>query len=207
MLVAQTATVTGRVLDGSDAVVPGVRVEVRSIESGLVSGTESNAEGFYNLPSLLPGRYDLSLSKQGFVTVRQTNLALAVQQVARLDVMLRLGELSQSVEVSAPYGPKTRPAAPQGHPVDAGLCETSELERASAPETPRIKQEAPKSWTRRRPSAYQPFITDAAWRGGYDFVGSGGVAVVIVQHASQALPALDGTRRSQMARLRADDPV
>jgi len=42
---------------------------------------------------------------------------------------------------------------------------------------------------------------------GHDFVGSGGVAVVIVQHASQALTALDGTRRSQMARLRADDPV
>ena len=63
------------------------------------------------------------------------------------------------------YGPKTRSAAPQGHPVDAGLCETSELEPASAPETPRIKQEAPKSWTRRRPSAYQPFITDASMAG------------------------------------------
>ncbi|MFM7073525.1 MAG: SDR family NAD(P)-dependent oxidoreductase, partial [Planctomycetota bacterium] len=41
-----------------------------------------------------------------------------------------------SVEI--PYGPKTRSASPQGHPVDAGLCETSEFEPANAPaETPR----------------------------------------------------------------------
>jgi len=68
----------------------------------------------------------------------------------------------EMVRATTAYGPKTRSASPQGHPVDAGLCETSELEPASAPETPRIKQEAPKSWTRRRPSAYQPFITDAS---------------------------------------------
>jgi len=72
-------------------------------------------------------------------------------------------EGNHMVQAASPYGPKTRSASPQGHPMDAGLCETSELERANAPaETPRIKQEAPKSWTRRRPSAYQPFITDAS---------------------------------------------
>jgi hypothetical protein len=61
------------------------------------------------------------------------------------------------------YGPKTRSAASQGQPRVASPSETSELEPASAPETPRITQETPNSWTRRRiPPACQPFMTDAS---------------------------------------------
>ena len=61
------------------------------------------------------------------------------------------------------YGPKTRSAASQGQPRgyisvrNFGICES-----ASAPETPRIKQETPKPWTRRIPPARQPFMTDTS---------------------------------------------
>ena len=66
-----------------------------------------------------------------------------------------------------PYGPKTRSAESQGQPRvttkgyisvrNFGICES-----ASVQETPRIKQETPKSWTRRIPPACQPFMTDTS---------------------------------------------
>ena len=63
---------------------------------------------------------------------------------------------------SIPYGPKTRSAESQVQPRVTSPSETSELDPASAPETPRITQETPKSWTRRIPPARQPFMTDTS---------------------------------------------
>ena len=63
---------------------------------------------------------------------------------------------------SIPYGPKTRSAESQVQPRVTSPSETSELDPASVPETPRIKQETPQSWTRRIPPARQPFMTDAS---------------------------------------------
>lgn len=98
---AQTASVTGRVTDPSGAVVPGVKVTVESIETSIATTTETNQEGFYSVPQLVPGRYNLTANKQGFVPLRQTNLTLAVQQIARLDLTLQVGSVSETVEVSA----------------------------------------------------------------------------------------------------------
>ncbi|MBI3282418.1 MAG: TonB-dependent receptor [Acidobacteria bacterium] len=98
---AQTATITGRVTDPTGAVVPDVGITVRSAETGTETQARTNEEGYYSVPSLAPGIYTLSASKQGFKPVRQSNLRLIVQQVARLDLMLEVGALEQTVEVSA----------------------------------------------------------------------------------------------------------
>lgn len=98
---AQVATLTGRITDPTGAVMPGASVKARSVDTAIETATESNAEGYYTLPSLQPGRYELSISKQGFVPVRQTGLELTVQQVARLDVTLQVGSVNESVEVTA----------------------------------------------------------------------------------------------------------
>lgn len=100
-LCAQNASITGRVTDSSGAVVPGTRVIATSTASGIETATEANTEGFYSIPSLLPGVYDLTASKAGFQTLRQTGLALAVQQVARLDLTLQVGQVSEAIEVRA----------------------------------------------------------------------------------------------------------
>jgi hypothetical protein len=115
-------------------------------------------------------RNSLAAERSPGLDIQRVAKPLALTGIGRHALAKLLPALCAHVERGTgwetPYGSKTRSAAPQGHPVDAGLCETSELEPANAPaETPRIKQEAPKSWKRRRPSAYQPFITDAAWRG------------------------------------------
>ncbi len=98
---AQTASVTGRITDPSGGVVPGVDVTVESAGTGGKATTQTTAEGYYTLPSLKPGVYHVYVNKTGFKPVRDRNLTLTVQQVARLDFTLEVGSVSESVEVSA----------------------------------------------------------------------------------------------------------
>jgi hypothetical protein len=98
---AQVATLTGRVTDPSGAIVLEAKVVVRSLDTGITATTETTSEGYYTLPSLVPGRYELSITKDGFVPVRQTGIELAVQQVARLDITLKIGTLAETIEVQA----------------------------------------------------------------------------------------------------------
>src|SRR5436190_6384623 len=98
---AQLASVTGRVTDQSGAVVPAAAVAATAVETGVLSKTQTNDDGYYTLPALTPGRYDLTVEKIGFAPVRQTGLTLTVQQVARLDVTLAVGQTTESVQVNA----------------------------------------------------------------------------------------------------------
>ena len=72
-LYGQTASVTGRVTDQSGAVVPDAQVQVRSVETGTEFRTTTNEEGYYNVPSLQPGRYGIVISKTGFMTLDPTS--------------------------------------------------------------------------------------------------------------------------------------
>src|SRR5207248_2739074 len=98
---AQTASLTGRVTDPSGAIVPQASVTVQSADSSVSTAVQSNEQGYYNFPSLLPGVYSLNVSKTGFRPVRQTNLELAVQQAARVDLTLEVGAVTETVDVSA----------------------------------------------------------------------------------------------------------
>jgi len=97
----QVASLTGRITDQTGAIVPGAEVTARSLSTSVASATLSTSEGYYTIPALQPGRYEVTVSKTGFVPVRQTGLELAVQQVARLDVSLKVGAVSESIEVQA----------------------------------------------------------------------------------------------------------
>jgi hypothetical protein len=98
---AQVASLTGRVTDATGAVVPGAQVTAKSTGTGISTTTETTADGYYTLPALQPGVYEVSVTRQGFKPVRQTGLELTVQQVARLDIALQVGQLSESIEVKA----------------------------------------------------------------------------------------------------------
>jgi len=98
---AQTASVTGRITDSSGAVIPGAKITLVATGTGARATIESNAEGYYTVPSLAPGTYNLAVEKQGFRPVVQSGLQLIVQQVARLDVKLEVGAVVETVEVSA----------------------------------------------------------------------------------------------------------
>ena len=95
-----TATLTGRVTDPSDAVVQGARVVVTSVSSGTNREAQANADGFFSIPLLRPGVYDISVSKAGFATARQSGIELSVGQTASVNFKLRVGATTETVEVT-----------------------------------------------------------------------------------------------------------
>src|SRR5688572_12408032 len=99
-LVAQTAQITGRVTDGSGAVVAGARVTVINSETGVRREVESNQDGYYSAPLLARGAYNVQAQQAGFKEIARTGLTLDEGQTLRLDFALEIGQVSERVEVS-----------------------------------------------------------------------------------------------------------
>ena len=97
---AQSATITGRVLDSAEAMVPGARVTATNIATTSERSATSNEQGIYTIPLLLPGEYKLTVQANGFKSLTRT-VQLEVAQTMALDLKLEVGDLAQSVEVSA----------------------------------------------------------------------------------------------------------
>jgi hypothetical protein len=98
---AQTdASMSGVIHDPTGAVIPGVTVTVTNPATNFVRMAISNEAGVYNFPVLQPGRYNIKVELPGFRTIEQNGVELQIQQSARLDFVLQVGEISQTVEVS-----------------------------------------------------------------------------------------------------------
>ena len=96
-----TADILGTVTDSSGAVLPGVKITVHNLDTGADYTGVSDRVGEY-LVTLLPvGRYSVTAVGQGFKTWLVPEVTLAIGDRLREDVHLQLGNLQQSVEVSA----------------------------------------------------------------------------------------------------------
>src|SRR5262245_8946604 len=84
---------TGETRDTSGAVIPGAIVSVTNERTGAVRTASTNQVGVYTFPSLPPGIYDLKVTAQGFSEVTRRGVELQVQQTARIDFMLPLGQV------------------------------------------------------------------------------------------------------------------
>src|SRR5436190_14255251 len=99
-LIAQTqAGISGVIHDSSGAVIPGVMVTVTNPATNFVRTGISNEAGVYNFPVLQPGIYKIKVELPGFRTIEQNDVELQVQQSARIDFTLQVGDVSQTVEV------------------------------------------------------------------------------------------------------------
>lgn len=96
-----TATIVGTVTDSSGAVVPGVKVSVINTGTGVVRSLETNAAGNYIAPELIPGAYEVKAEFKGFNTFSRTGIVLNVNDNVRVDIAMQVGQVTQSVEVSA----------------------------------------------------------------------------------------------------------
>ncbi len=98
---AELATVTGVVTDAAKAVIPGVRITLRNTDTDIVHTAASNPEGYFTIPELPAGPYVLDATAQGFETYKETGIVLETGQERRIDVGMKVGSVSDSVEVTA----------------------------------------------------------------------------------------------------------
>src|SRR5690348_649832 len=98
---AVTGAFTGKVTDPSGAAVAGAKVTATDTQRGTSWSTVTNGDGVYNLPQVPVSTYNVRVENQGFQAAQQSNITLVLNQVARIDFQLQVGNVSQSVEVSA----------------------------------------------------------------------------------------------------------
>ncbi|MBS1877344.1 MAG: TonB-dependent receptor [Acidobacteria bacterium] len=94
-----TASITGTVSDPSGAVVPNVKVTATNTSTNQAYNANSNESGVYNLLFLPVGNYNVSAEIQGFKRTVLGPFGLQVNQIARVDVKLEVGDTTQSVEI------------------------------------------------------------------------------------------------------------
>src|SRR5581483_11454758 len=96
-----TSAIAGVITDESGGAVPSATVTVTDVGTGQVRTTTASASGEYVVPQLPPGRYDVKADAKGFQSGLASSVTLQIAQRARLDFTLKVGALSQQVEVSA----------------------------------------------------------------------------------------------------------
>ncbi|MCI0628058.1 MAG: carboxypeptidase regulatory-like domain-containing protein [Acidobacteria bacterium] len=94
------ASITGIVSDASGAIVPGVTVTATQTGTQVTTETTTNDVGNYTISALPIGQYSISFTKQGFRIHSRAGLDLGSGQVARIDVTLDIGEVSDQVTVT-----------------------------------------------------------------------------------------------------------
>src|SRR5689334_23072301 len=100
-LFAQTATLSGIVTDSSGAIIPDARATVANTETGAQRVVQSDAQGRFTVPQLQPGKYQVTVSKEGFDTLIRSGITLTVGQDASLPLQLTVGSVNQQVTITA----------------------------------------------------------------------------------------------------------
>ena len=98
---AINATIEGVIQDASGGAVPGVAVTVVNTGTGLTRVVTTNEAGYYRAMLLPLGTYQVSAEIPGFTRFAQDGVVLTAGMTARVDVVLDLGQVRESVTVSA----------------------------------------------------------------------------------------------------------
>jgi hypothetical protein len=95
----ERATLTGTVTDPSGASVPNARVEIVSPSTGFERHVDTGDAGVYSITDLPIGRYDITISHEGFKTFEERGIELFVRQTRTVDAQLQVGTAIARVEV------------------------------------------------------------------------------------------------------------
>jgi hypothetical protein len=96
-----TARVTGTVTDPSGAVLPGATITIRDADTNATRSITTAENGDYAVTQLTPGKYNLTVEKQGFGSYQQNDIVLVIGQVAEINVQLQVGSQAQKVTVTS----------------------------------------------------------------------------------------------------------
>ena len=97
----QAATLSGTVIDPSAAVVSGASIRLVNIQTGESYSGASHESGYYTIPLIKPGPYELTAEASGFKQYRQRGIVLETGIPARADVRLELGGVTETVTVDS----------------------------------------------------------------------------------------------------------
>lgn len=94
-------SVVGNVTDQTGAVVPDAKVTITNKGTGQVRDAVTNSNGEYSILNVLPGVYDIKITKQGFSSATQTDVTVSANNALRLDVAMKIGNVNDVVSVTA----------------------------------------------------------------------------------------------------------
>jgi hypothetical protein len=94
-------SVVGNVTDPSGAVLSGTQVILTNLGTNEKRTETANADGFYQFVNVLPGEYSVECSKPGFKRTLRSPVTVETQSTAKIDLALQLGDVTQTVEVTA----------------------------------------------------------------------------------------------------------
>ena len=109
-----TASVVGRVVDASGAVIPGVAVKVVQLETNQAFARVTDAAGDFTVPYLTPGKYVLEAKGAGFRAHKQAEFVLTVNQTLRFEIQMEVGATTESVTVTDTPTPLTTESGARG---------------------------------------------------------------------------------------------
>jgi hypothetical protein len=97
---ATRGSLTGIVSDQNAAAISGAMVMIKNTATGEEFQVETNSQGVFVLPSLLPGKYSATIEASGFKRTEVTEIIVEVSQPAKIDIKLEVGSVNEQVTVS-----------------------------------------------------------------------------------------------------------
>src|SRR3984893_6501553 len=94
------ATLSGVISDATGAGIPNAGISIKNLTTGVIREVKTDGDGYYTAPNLLPGAYEITVTANGFATIVQKEITLAVGARPVLNLSMRVGQISERVEVS-----------------------------------------------------------------------------------------------------------
>src|SRR5260370_35960037 len=91
---------SGVVMDTSGSSVPNAMVSIKNVSTGVLREVQSNSDGLYSAPNLVPGDYDIEASAKSFSKTIVKGVTLTVGSERALNLTLKVGEVNLVVEVT-----------------------------------------------------------------------------------------------------------
>jgi len=96
-----TGSISGVVTDPSGAVLSNATVVATNTQTGVKTTATTDAKGFYNLPTLAVGTYDVDIRHAGFKTFRKTGLVIDANSALRVDAAMNVGAVNENIVVQS----------------------------------------------------------------------------------------------------------
>lgn len=119
-LLAQTTagSIVGSAKDPSGAILPAAAITVSNEDTGISREVVTNQTGDFSVPNLLPGNYSVTAKLAGFKTLVRSGVVVRLNQATTVDLLMELGAVTQSVEVTGAVPLLQTVASTVGHVVD-----------------------------------------------------------------------------------------